>query len=792
MKILLSWLHDYLDIPFPPEKISDALNMAGIEVEGIHYLGRDIKGVVTGRILAKNQHPNADKLTLCTVDVGASESLSIVCGASNMKEGDVVPVAKLGASLPGGIEIRRAKIRGVESFGMMCSRKELGLADDHSGLYILPSDTPLGQDLVKFMGLEDTVFEISITPNRGDALSHLGIARELSALFNLPLQRAALGNASGEGEVEKAASVVLEAPQMCPRYGARVVENVQVGPSPRWLRERLEKIGIRPINNVVDVTNYVMLDIGHPMHAFDLDKLEGQKVVIRPAKTGEEIVALDGTKKKLDTTMLVIADSVRPVAIAGVMGGEESGVTDSTKRVLLEAAWFDPIVVRKTAKQLGMMSDSSYRFERGTNIDNVPIALNQAARLISEVAGGKPRSGMIDAYPEPRHVRQVLVRPKRVSQVLGFEFKPAQIETLLNRLKFEVRREEDTIIVGVPPFRHDIELEADLIEEIARLYGYDNLPTTLPSISIAPQRPTPLKIVQDRLLQHLIGLGFNQLITYSFIPGVIPQQMQEGLPFTVRNPISEEHGVMRTSLTWGMYDAIRRNILADEYDLRFFEIGRVFQRNGDLPIEPDRLSIGLCGRSNPRDWRRSGEAFDLYQLKGIIEGIGRLCGQRFDFKHGTRAPFHPTNQLEIRSGSQLIGMLGQLHPMFLDNKKMPPSIFIAEIDLGALAGLSTSTPKMKPIPEFPPVRRDLALVLPVSAKCEDVRSAIVAEGGNLLEDCLLFDVYQGKGIEPGHRSLAFALTFRSPEKTLTDELVQPKIDAMVARVGKDFQGKLRG
>ncbi|MFZ2957557.1 MAG: phenylalanine--tRNA ligase subunit beta [Candidatus Ozemobacteraceae bacterium] len=791
MKILLSWLRDYIDIQMSPEKIAESLNMAGIEVEAVHQLGKDIKGVVTGKILTREKHPNADKLSLCTVDTGDVASLIIVCGADNMKPGDIVPVAKLGASLPGGIEIRRAKIRGVESFGMMCSKRELGLSEDHTGLYILPPDTPIGVDALKLLGLDDTVFEISITPNRGDALSHLGIARELSAIFNLPLHRTALDESHGDGDVSGVTSVTMDAPSMCHRYGARIVEGLKIAPSPRWLRERLEKIGVRSINNVVDVTNYVMLDIGHPMHAFDLKKLAEGRIVVRPAKVGEKIRTLDGDERVLEPTMLVIADAKQPVAIAGVMGGKDTEVDDSTTSILLESAWFDPITVRKAAKTLGMMSESSYRFERGTNIDNIPIALNQAVRLILETAGGKAKAGMIDVYPTPHHVKKIVVRPRRVSQVLGVEFKPAQVETLLNRLKLEVERDGDTILVGVPPFRHDLEQEVDFIEEIARIYGYDNIPTTLPSISTPPRKSAEVNLIQNRLRDHLVSLGYNQLITYSFIPESIPVEMQEGLPLGLKNPISEDHGVLRTSLLWGMFDALRRNILADEYDLRFFEMGRVFQRNGDGLCEPDRLSIGFSGRANPRDWRRSGEMHDLFEMKGLLEGVGRLCGHALEFRNSTRATFHPSRQLEVRAGGMLLGYLGQIHPKFLDNKKMPQHIYLAEIDLTVFSGLPIQTPRMKTISEFPSVQRDLALILPVESACEEIRNALMAEGGSFLESCVLFDVYQGKGIEPGKRSLAFSLIFRSSERTLTEADVQPKIEAMVAKVEKQFHGKLR-
>ncbi|MDD3147667.1 MAG: phenylalanine--tRNA ligase subunit beta, partial [Candidatus Riflebacteria bacterium] len=418
MKILLSWLKDYIDINETPEKIADALNMAGLEVEEIIQPGKNLNNVVVGKILSRDPHPDAEKLSLCSVDVNRGHPLQIVCGANNMKAGDKVPVALIGARLPSGFEISKAKIRGIESSGMMCSKKELGISEEHGGLYILDESSEIGQNIVSTLNLDEVIFEISITPNRGDALSHLGIARELSAIFNLPLHRNPLGNDDGDSSVADQISIEIQDKELCPRYGARVLHNVKVGPSPEWLRERLEKAGIRAINNVVDVTNYIMLDIGHPMHAFDYNLLTGKKIIVRQAAKEERIATLDKAERNLDSSMLVIADNEKPVAIAGVMGGLHSSVTEATTSVLLEAAFFDPTTVRKTSKRLGLMSDSSYRFERGTNIDNVPIALNEAVKLLKDIAGAQAVKGIADAYPRPEALRQIKVRTRRVNRVI--------------------------------------------------------------------------------------------------------------------------------------------------------------------------------------------------------------------------------------------------------------------------------------------------------------------------------------------------------------------------------------
>jgi len=792
VKILLSWLKDYIDIQETPERIAEALNMAGLEVEEVIQPGKNLDQIVVGKILSRDPHPDADKLSLCSVDVNRGQPLQIVCGASNMKAGDKVPVALIGAKLPGGFEISRAKIRGIESFGMMCSKKELGLSEDHGGLYILDENATIGENIVKALDLDDVIFDISITPNRGDALSHLGIARELSAIFNLPLHRNPLGDEDGDDNIDNHIHVEIEDTEHCPRYGARVVHGIKVGPSPEWLKDRLEKIGLRSINNVVDITNYIMLDIGHPMHAFDLSKIEGSRIVVRNAHKDEKIMTLDNLEHSLDSTMLVIADARKPAALAGVMGGLHSSVTEQTTSVLLEAAFFNPTTVRKTAKRLGMMSDSSYRFERGTNIDNVPIALNEAARLLRQIAGGRPVKGIADCYPKPEILRQIRVRTKRANRVIGINLTPAQIETFLLRLKLDTRRDGEDLIVSVPPYRHDLELEADIIEEIARMYGYNNIPETLPAITSVLQLPTPLQKICTRLRDHMVSCGFNEIMTYSFIPANVNESFREKKPLMLQNPLSEDLSAMRTSLKWGMYDALRRNILNDEFNLKLFEIGRVFHPvAGGLSEEFTRLSLGFCGSVNPRDWRRNGENFDLYVIKGVVENIAKLLRLKIKFAPGSCSLFHPTMQMELSAGKNHIGEFGQLHPEFIDNKKMPKCIYIVEIDLGKAAKAAEGSERMQPIPDLPAIRRDIALLAPESVGNRDISKILTTEGKALLEDCYLFDVYQGKGIEPGYRSLAYSLTFRDLRKTLTDEEIQPLIDKMIGRLDRELSVKLR-
>ena len=558
------------------------------------------------------------------------------------------------------------------------------------------------------------------------------------------------------------------------------------------MKERLENVGVRSINNIVDITNYIMLDIGHPMHAFDYDKLAGKHIIVRNAKANEKMKTLDDAERTLEENMLVISDEEKAVAIAGVMGGLDTSVTESTTNVLFEAASFDTVTVRKTSKKLALQSDSSYRFERGTNIDNVPIALNAAASFAKEYANAQPVRGICDVYPKPEILRQIKVRTKRLNKLVGINLTTAQIETYLLRFKFETRREGEDLVVSVPPYRHDISQEADVIEEVARLYGYNNIPETLPAVASNLQLPTALQKLEKRLKDHLVSNGFSELITYSFIPANLDGCFHEKKPLMLKNALSEEMKAMRTSLKWNMFDAIRRNVLNDEFNLKFFEIGKVFHTSvAGMSEEHTRLSVGFCGAQNCRDWHDSKKEFDLFTIKGFVQGLADLVKAKIRFAPSLNSIFHPTMQMDILLGKNPIGSFGQIHPNLLDNKKLPKSIFLVEIDLDKLAECLETAPRMKAIPEFPAIRRDLALLAPVTVAHRDIQKILVAEGGNLLEDCHLFDVYQGKGIQEGFRSLAYALSFRDAKKTLTDNEVQPLVDKMVAKLDKTYQIKLR-
>lgn len=792
MKILLSWLKDYIDINETPEAIAEALTMCGLEVEEVIQPGKNLVNIVVGKILTMEKHPQADSLSLCSVDVNKGSPLQIVCGASNMKAGDRVPVALIGAKLPSGFEISKATIRGIESYGMMCSKKELGLSDEHSGLLILDESVPVGQDIVETLNLDEVIFDISVTANRGDALSHLGIARELSAIFNIPLQREPLDDESGKDSIKNYLELEIEDQVGCPRYGARLVKNVKVGPSPQWMQLRLEKVDMHPINNIVDITNYIQLDIGHPMHAYDYDKLNDKKIIVRRAKQNEALVTLDKATHKLTSENLVIADSKMPVGIAGVMGGLDSSVTAETKNVVLEAASFETTTIRKTAKQTGLHSDSSYRFERGTNIDNIPIALNHAAKLMSEYAEGEPIEGILDMYPRPEILKQIKLRTKRVNKLIGINLNQSQIETLIMRLKLDAKKDGEDLIVNVPPYRHDLEQEADLIEEVARIYGYNNIPETLPNISSILKLPTALQKMEGSLKSHLVSNGFREIITYSFIPQNVDTAFIEKKSVNVVNPLSEDHSIMRTSLKWNMFEAIKRNILNDEYDIRFFEIAHVFhQSTGEINNEPTRLCLGFAGEIDKYNWKSSKAQFDLFTVKGFIQAIASLFRIKLRYAPATKSIFHPSQQIEVLLGKTSIGEFGMIHPKFLDNKKMPKNIFIAELDLNKLSEAMNDSIKAVEIPELPSIKRDLALLVPDNVSHRDISRILTAEGKSLLEECFLFDLYEGKNMPEGKKSLAYSLTFRDKSKTLTDNEVQPLINNMIKKLEDELAVKLR-
>ncbi|HHP50457.1 MAG TPA: phenylalanine--tRNA ligase subunit beta [Moorella mulderi] len=798
MRIPYNWLKKYVKVDLPSQELAHLLTMAGLEVEGIEDLSLKCKGVVVGEIRSLEPHPYADRLWVCQVDVG-ERVIQLVTGAPNVRAGQKVAVALEGARLPDGQEIKRASFRGVVSQGMLCSPQELGLdpglfsAEEREGIISLPPDSPPGEDISRALGLEDQVLVLELTPNRGDCLSIWGVAREVAALTGAPLCWPHL-QLEEEGNIEEWIAVEIESPELCPRYLARVVTGVKVAPSPAWLQGFLRACGLRPINNVVDITNFVMWEMGQPLHAFDYDKLGGKRIIVRTARPGEKIVTLDGEERLLDPSMLVIADEKDPVAVAGVMGGLESEVTFSTCSVLIEAACFDNISIRRTSKRLGLRSEASLRFERGVDVEAVPKAADRAAQLMAQLAGGKVIGGRLDAYPRKFFPVTISLRPERVNELLGTSLPSREIKELLERLHLEVRG-EGPFQVKVPSFRRDLKEEADLIEEVARIYGYDRITPTLPGQVTSRPKQTWRQKWEQKGREAAFLAGLSEVVTYSFISPriwdhlLLPPEHPWRRALKIANPLKEDHSVMRPSLLPGLLQVALRNFNRKVTSLEIYEVGRVFlPREGDLPEEPLRLA-GLVMGVRDRAWNRPTPPLDFYYLKGVVENIlSRVRCPGVIFEATSSLPFlHPGRAALLEKGEEVLGYLGELHPQVLKNIDLPCRACVFELDWERVGRHSQDYPRHQPLPRYPSVERDLALVVKEEVPARAVEEVIKEAGGDMLWSCRLFDVYRGDPVPPGCKSLAFSLVFRVPHRTLTEEEVNRRMkrieEELVFRIG---------
>jgi phenylalanyl-tRNA synthetase beta chain len=808
MKVTLTWLKQYVDFDWSPEELAERLTMLGIEVEGMQKLGGEFEGIVVARVLTCDKHPNADKLSVCRVNDGKGER-QIVCGAHNFKVGDKVPLILPGYSLPAKqgeqpLKINVRKTRGVESQGMMCSPQELGLGDVVEGLLILREDAKIGQPFAEYLGRSgnDVVYDLEITPNRPDWNSVIGIAREIGAVTGSSLkmpQMGILGQKSGI-KVEEMVTVRLDDPELCPRYTARLIQEVKIAPSPDWLKNTLEKVGVRSINNVVDVTNYVMLEIGQPLHAFDYHLLEGTRgapssrpaIIVRRATEGEKFMTLDGIERKLSAEMLLIADENKAVALAGVMGGQNSEINPNTVDVLIESAYFKPQNVRATSKRLGLRTESSYRFERGTDIGICDWASQRAAQLILETAGGKLAEGVVDAYPIPVESRQITLRPPKVTQLLGVEMKPEEMDFYLGQLGLkasarkprpveENARPVESLSYRIPTFRVDLKREVDLIEEIARLYGIERIPATAPRGAIGSN---PYDAVHDEIAEAqriLLGLGLTEAQGQTLISHASAKLVGVGDPIPLSNPLSSDMNVLRPSLLPGLLDALRHNLNHKNEDVALFEMGRAFgrrseeQRNGSSGVpgikEDRRLAIAITGQRNPLFWtgEERGAKFDVYDLKGLIEEFCEQFGVRgMSYMRRTDNSALFLESAVIQLGKFRLGEFGQLLPSLARQYGLRDAVLMAELELDVLLARRNTSKSFKPLPVFPSIRRDVAMLVPESTTHEAVLQTVrQAKPGNL-ESVELFDIFRGKNVPEGQKSMAYAFIYRHPERTLTD------------------------
>jgi len=801
MLVPINWLKDYIDVDVSPDELAELLNLTGTAVESIKTLGEGLDNVRVGLLLDVKPHPDADKLSVTTVSIGQPETLQIVCGAKNIKPGDKVPVALIGAHLPNGLVIKPAKLRGVTSYGMLASRAELGMGADHSGIYILPEDVEAGKPLAEALGLDDTVLELEITPNRPDCLSMIGMAREVGAITQRTMHRPEVTVTESTEKASDVAGVEILDPDLCPRYSARIIRNVKVGPSPTWMQERLQKAGMRPINNIVDITNYVMLETGQPLHAFDFNTLHGHKIIVRRAKNSEHMQTLDGVVRELDDTMLVIADADRPVALAGVMGGENTEVSDGTKDILLESAYFEPTSIMRTSRSLGLLSESSSRFEKGIDPNGTVYAADRAARFMEELADGIVNKGVVDVYPRVILPKRLPLRTDRVNAILGTKLGVDEISRICRRLEFtpEVIDRTTEMWVSVPTFRPDLEREIDLIEEVARIYGYNNIRSSLPESGDKQGGLSLRQKIAESIKLRLVAAGLSEVITYSFTDphDVDKLQVPEGDPMRwfvrLMNPLSEEVSVMRTTLIGNLLKVLKYNVNREQYDVQIYEVGHIFwhEQGKELPDEETMVSIAMTGARIPDEWYEKARSVDFFDLKGVIEAVlDEVDAEGWSVRQFTHPVLHPGRSAELLIGDESIGFFGEIHPEVQAAYDVPRA-YVAELNLNKLIDKANTVKGFTEIPKYPGISLDLAILVDGSISNDRVLDVIKSAGGSLLKQVRLFDLYTGKGVPEGKKSMAYSMLFSAPDRTLTDQEALDAQERIIRKLEKELGAQVR-
>jgi phenylalanyl-tRNA synthetase beta chain len=828
MKVPLSWLRDYVDVDLTPEALAERLTLLGMEVKGIVRWGEDWQNVVVGELLSVERHPRADRLSLTRVTTGEGEPLDIVCGATNIAAGQRVPVALPGAVLPGGRRIERTEKMGVVSNGMLCSGDELGLTGDADGILILPADAPLGRPLVELYG--DTVLDVDVKPNRGDALSIIGLAREIAAVTGGTLRLPPTDPPEAGQPAAERLSVEVTDPELCPRFVGRWVSGVKVGPSPDRIQMRLLAAGQRPISNVVDASNYVMIEFGKPIHTFDAAAVDDGRIVVRRATPGERLETLDHVVRELDPETLVIADAGGPLGIAGVMGGATSEVGEGTTDVVVESAIFDPISIRRTAFRYALRSEASLRFEKGQESRLARVAADRTALLIAEWAGGRVAPGAVDSNPTEPAPTHVAFRPARVNRLLGTSFATGEQRELLARVGIETAPAEsgtrvtvaagtkplevdpgdaEVILATVPTWRRDLSVEADIAEEVIRVRGYDLVPATLPDTPMPSYRHDPLE-VRDLVRETLAGAGLSEVVTFALVAPTLverfpprddgelatePEQRADGRPITVTNPLSSQHSVLRQSLVGSLLEVVSTNLRQGRDEIAIFEIGKGYGAPADTSThEWWRLGFALTGPAQPPAWDRPGRPYDLDDAKGVLALICRRLG----FAPPTFAPItddpnlHPGRTARVEAGGDLVGRLGELHPETIDALDLRAErIIVGEVAVAGLAGGDLAGHRVSAPARFPSVERDIAVIVPVETPAASVEATIRRHGGSLLRDVTLFDIYRGQPLTDADKSLAYRLTLRDDERTLTDAELDAAVAAVTAGLTDDLGARFR-
>ncbi len=802
MKVPLNWLKDYVDVTLPVKELAQKLTLAGFEVAEIIATGGSWDNIIVGRITAVSPHPNADRLRLATVDTGAGQE-TVVCGAPNLNIGDKIAFARAGARLVNPYngqveELKPAKIRGVASKGMICSEKELGISANHEGILVLSPEAPIGRPLAEHLG--DTVLDIDVTPNRPDCLSVVGIAREVAALTGQKTHIPAITYQETGNAIDQQIAIEIAAADLCPRYCASLITGVKIAASPAWLQERLIAGGQRPINNIVDITNYVMLEYGQPLHSFDYDRLKNQKIIVRRARDGEKFYTLDTNERQLTGDMLVIADGERTVAIAGVMGGLNSEVTEGTTSILLEAASFKATSIHYTSRHLGLLSEASMRFERGISAGLTVPALRHATQLIAGLGGGKVARGIMDVHPGKQEPPAITLTAGEARRIVGVEYSQEQIVNTLEALGFDCQVKGEQVSVTTPYWRSDIRYDVDLIEEVARVNGYDKIPATLLAEAIPRQDPEPVLALRKDIPQNLAGSGFQEIMTYTLTSLEIlgrltpDNRAPEPLPVRVANPMTADQEYLRPSLRAGLLTTLAANRRHDDGGIRLFELGKIYLPGGNsLPAEPEMLCGIMNGPRVEKSWLGDNGQYDFYDVKGIIEKLFDRLDIAAGFEKSADAGLHPSRQaaITIDTGGQKInlGVLGEVHPKVAAAFEVEETVGFFEINVTALLACLKGHRPYRPVPRFPAIIRDIALVVDAAISHRQVLDII--KGFSLISDVRLFDVYAGKQVGEGKKSLAYRLVYQSPDSTLTDDVVNRVQEQLLKRLAKELGAALR-
>ncbi|HFU9240071.1 TPA: phenylalanine--tRNA ligase subunit beta [Staphylococcus aureus] len=796
MLISNEWLKEYVTIDDSVSNLAERITRTGIEVDDLIDYTKDIKNLVVGFVKSKEKHPDADKLNVCQVDIGEDEPVQIVCGAPNVDAGQYVIVAKVGGRLPGGIKIKRAKLRGERSEGMICSLQEIGISSNYipksfeSGIYVFSEAQVPGTDALQALYLDDQVMEFDLTPNRADALSMIGTAYEVAALYNTKMTKPDTTSNELELSANNELTVTIENEDKVPYYSARVVHDVTIEPSPIWMQARLIKAGIRPINNVVDISNYVLLEYGQPLHMFDQDAIGSQQIVVRQANEGEKMTTLDGTERELLTSDIVITNGQTPIALAGVMGGDFSEVKEQTSNIVIEGAIFDPVSIRHTSRRLNLRSESSSRFEKGIATEFVDEAVDRACYLLQTYANGKVLKDRVSSGELGAFITPIDITADKINRTIGFDLSKNDIVTIFNQLGFDTEINDDVITVQVPSRRKDITIKEDLIEEVARIYGYDDIPSTLPVFEKVTSGQLTDRQYKTRMVKEVLeGAGLDQAITYSLVSkeDATAFSMQQRQTIDLLMPMSEAHASLRQSLLPHLIEAASYNVARKNKDVKLFEIGNVFFANGEgeLPDQVEYLSGILTGDYVVNQWQGKKETVDFYLAKGIVDRVSEKLNLEFSYRRADIDGLHPGRTAEILLENKVVGFIGELHPTLAADNDLKRT-YVFELNFDALMAVSVGYINYQPIPRFPGMSRDIALEVDQNIPAADLLSTIHAHGGNILKDTLVFDVYQGEHLEKGKKSIAIRLNYLDTEETLTDERVskvQAEIEAALIEHG---------